>query len=76
MAERRLSPLLVADSIFCAGCGHGIVNRVLAESLDELNLSDSAIGVAAVGCTCWMINTFGIRHTSCLNWVNYRLLPR
>lgn len=60
MAERRLSPLLVADSIFCAGCGHGIVNRILAESLDELNLSDDAIGVAAVGCTCWMIDTFGI----------------
>jgi 2-oxoglutarate ferredoxin oxidoreductase subunit beta len=60
MPERRLSPLLVEESKYCAGCGHGIANRCLAECLDELGLSEEAIGVCAVGCSCWMIDTFGI----------------
>jgi 2-oxoglutarate ferredoxin oxidoreductase subunit beta len=60
MPERRLSKLLVEESKYCAGCGHGIVNRCLAECLDELGVSEDAIGVCAVGCSCWMIDTFGI----------------
>ena len=60
MPERRLSKLLVEESKYCAGCGHGVANRCLAECLDELSLSEEAIGVCAVGCSCWMIDTFGI----------------
>ena len=35
---------------YCPGCGHGIVHRLIAEILEELNLTDRAIGVAPVGC--------------------------
>jgi 2-oxoglutarate ferredoxin oxidoreductase subunit beta len=59
-AQRLKSPLLVEDNKFCPGCGHGIVNRLLAESLDELGLGDNAIGVVAVGCACLMVDTFGV----------------
>jgi 2-oxoglutarate ferredoxin oxidoreductase subunit beta len=57
---RRRPPLLVEDNKYCPGCGHGIVNRLVAETLEELGLADSAIGVVAVGCACLMIDTFGV----------------
>ncbi len=59
MAEKRIPELLVHDNKFCPGCGHGIINRVLAEVLEEMGLADMAIGVVAVGCACLMIDTFG-----------------
>jgi len=35
---------------YCPGCGHGIIHRLVAESLEELGVLDKAIGVAPVGC--------------------------
>lgn len=58
--ERHHSPLLVEDNKYCPGCGHGIINRLVAEALDELGVSDQTIGVVAVGCACLMIDTFGV----------------
>ncbi|HLR34832.1 MAG TPA: thiamine pyrophosphate-dependent enzyme [Tissierellales bacterium] len=36
---------------YCPGCTHGIVHRLVAESLEELGVLDEAIGVAPVGCS-------------------------
>lgn len=60
MAEKRIPALLVADNKFCPGCGHGIINRVLAEVLEEMKLDDVAVGALAVGCACLMMDTFGV----------------
>lgn len=61
MAKNRIkSPLLVEDNKYCPGCGHGIINRLAAECLDELGIGDDTIGVVAVGCACLMVDTFGI----------------
>ena len=60
MAEKRIPGLLVEDNKFCPGCGHGIINRLLAEVLEEMELADMAIGSLAVGCACLMIDTFGV----------------
>ena len=35
---------------YCAGCGHGIVHRLLAEIIDELGIRERTIGIAPVGC--------------------------
>jgi len=35
---------------YCAGCGHGIVHRIIAEVIDELNIKEITIGIAPVGC--------------------------
>jgi len=35
---------------YCPGCGHGIVHRIIAEIVDELNIREKTIGVAPVGC--------------------------
>ena len=36
---------------YCPGCHHGIIHRLVAEVLDELDVLDKAIGVAPVGCS-------------------------
>ena len=34
---------------YCPGCTHGIIHRLVAESLDELGIGETAIGVAPDG---------------------------
>jgi 2-oxoglutarate/2-oxoacid ferredoxin oxidoreductase subunit beta len=36
---------------YCPGCTHGIVHKLIAESLVELGVLDIAIGIAPVGCS-------------------------
>ncbi|MCX5712904.1 MAG: thiamine pyrophosphate-dependent enzyme [Candidatus Omnitrophica bacterium] len=35
---------------YCAGCGHGIAHRLIAEVVDELGIRESVIGVTPIGC--------------------------
>jgi 2-oxoglutarate ferredoxin oxidoreductase subunit beta len=35
---------------YCAGCGHGVVTRIICEVVDELGLRDKAIITNPVGC--------------------------
>ncbi len=35
---------------YCAGCGHGIVHRLIAEIVDELGIRERVIGIAPIGC--------------------------
>lgn len=41
---------------FCPGCGHGIINRLVAEVLCEMGQQENAIMVGAVGCTCHTVD--------------------
>jgi len=43
---------------YCPGCTHGIVHRLVAECLDELELTGSTIGVVPVGCSVTAYNFF------------------
>lgn len=36
---------------YCPGCTHGIIHRLVAECLDELELREEAIGICPVGCS-------------------------
>lgn len=36
---------------YCPGCTHGIIHRLVAEVIDELEIEGDTIGVAPVGCT-------------------------
>jgi len=38
------------DTHYCAGCGHGILYRLVAEAIDELGAREKTIGIAPVGC--------------------------
>lgn len=43
---------------YCPGCTHGIIHRMVAESLDELGLRERTVGVAPVGCSVLAYNYF------------------
>jgi 2-oxoglutarate ferredoxin oxidoreductase subunit beta len=48
---RRPELLTDTSSHYCPGCGHGIIHRLVAELLDEMQLGPTTIGVASVGCS-------------------------
>ncbi|HUU69699.1 MAG TPA: thiamine pyrophosphate-dependent enzyme, partial [Planctomycetota bacterium] len=35
---------------YCAGCGHGIVHRIICEVVDEFGVREKTVAVAPVGC--------------------------
>ncbi len=43
---------------YCPGCTHGIVHRLVAEVLDELNIREKTVGVAPVGCAVFAYEYF------------------
>ncbi len=53
-------PQLLTDTPlhYCPGCTHGIVHRLVAESIEELGMCDNAIGVMPVGCAVFGYNYF------------------
>ncbi|MDR3341750.1 MAG: 2-oxoglutarate oxidoreductase [Treponema sp.] len=38
---------------YCGGCGHGVIHRIIAELIDEMNLREKAIITNPVGCAIW-----------------------
>jgi len=55
--ERPKSLSDVATS-YCSGCTHGIIHRLVAEALDELDIAGKTIGIAPVGCSVLAYNFF------------------
>jgi len=47
---KRPAALTDRHTHYCAGCGHGILHRLIAEVVDELDIRESTIGIAPVGC--------------------------
>ncbi len=43
---------------YCPGCTHGIVHRLVAEALDELDICGKAVGIAPVGCSVFAYDYF------------------
>lgn len=41
---------------YCPGCTHGIVHRLVAEVVDEMDIYERALGVAPVGCSVFIYN--------------------
>ncbi|HIQ58164.1 MAG TPA: 2-oxoglutarate oxidoreductase [Candidatus Merdivicinus intestinavium] len=46
------------ETHYCPGCTHGIIHRLVAESLEELGVLGDAIGVAPVGCAVMAYDYF------------------
>ena len=45
---------------YCPGCGHGIVHRLIAEIIDEMDIRGKTIGLAPVGCSVLAYNYLDI----------------
>ena len=52
MAKEMIVPKLYNQAMFCGGCGHGVLVRLICECLEEMELDRRVIGVAGVGCSC------------------------
>jgi 2-oxoglutarate ferredoxin oxidoreductase subunit beta len=46
----RTQSLKDVESHYCSGCGHGIVHRLIAEAIDDLDIRERVVGIAPVGC--------------------------
>lgn len=49
---------------YCPGCGHGIVNKLIAEACAEMGLQDSTIFVDPVGCGVFTYYYWDAAHVS------------
>ncbi len=62
MKKAYVKPKTLKEAHFhyCPGCGHGIINRLLMEVIDEMGLREKAICVAPAGCGMLLYNYFDI----------------
>src|SRR6056297_3613673 len=60
MIEKIKPKACYVDNKYCPGCGHGIINRLVAEVLEEMGEDENAVGAIAVGCSSLMPDTFAI----------------
>lgn len=59
MAEfKKTKGLTDAILHYCPGCTHGIVHRLVAETLEELGILGKAVGIAPVGCSVMAYDYF------------------
>ncbi len=58
--ERFKAPQSLSGKEFsyCPGCHHGLVHRIIAEVIDELNIQGITIMVAPVGCSVFANDFF------------------
>lgn len=48
---------------YCPGCGHGLVQKYLAEAIDELGVQDRTVLVSPVGCSVFSYYYFDVGNT-------------
>lgn len=65
MKFTRPKSLKNAQTHYCGGCGHGIIHRLIAEVLDELNIREKTIGTAPVGCAVLLYDYFNCDIIEC-----------
>lgn len=53
---------LLTDNVmhYCPGCTHGVVHKLVAEVIEELEIQDKTIGVSPVGCSVFAYNYIDI----------------
>lgn len=48
---------------YCAGCGHGLIHKYLADAIDELGVQDRTVAISPVGCAVFMYYYFDVGNT-------------
>lgn len=51
LVYKKTSLLTEKPFSYCPGCGHGVVNKVIMEVIDEMGIQQDTIGIAPVGCS-------------------------
>jgi len=60
LVYHRPDVLVDRSTHYCPGCGHGIIHRLLAEVMTELDLPAHTIAVAPVGCAVFAYDYFNV----------------
>ncbi len=55
----RPRALLNVATHYCPGCSHGIVHKLVAQTMDTLGIEGQTIGIAPVGCAVMAYDYFG-----------------
>ena len=55
---QKSSVLFDQPTHYCPGCTHGVIHRLVAESIEELGIRDRTVGIAPVGCAVLAYNYF------------------
>jgi 2-oxoglutarate ferredoxin oxidoreductase subunit beta len=60
MGKTYQKPEALSDQYthYCPGCTHGIIHRLVAEVIDELDIRKKTVGIAPVGCAVLAYNYF------------------
>ena len=60
MGKTFKKPEALSDQVshYCPGCTHGIIHRLIAEVIDELEIRERTVGIAPVGCAVLAYNYF------------------
>lgn len=45
---------------YCPGCSHGVIHKLIAEVIEEMNIQEETIGVSPVGCSVLAYNYLDI----------------
>ncbi|MCI2061816.1 MAG: thiamine pyrophosphate-dependent enzyme [Eubacteriaceae bacterium] len=56
MATYRKPVSIINEAGWCGGCGHGVVQRLITECLEELGLQDKAVCVVDIACSYWSLD--------------------
>lgn len=48
---------------YCAGCGHGLVHKFLAEAIDTLGIQNRTVAISPVGCSVFLYYYFDVGNT-------------
>lgn len=48
---------------YCAGCGHGLAHKYLAEAIDLLGIQNRTIAISPVGCSVFLYYYFDVGNT-------------
>lgn len=63
----RPKTVLPIPHLYCPGCHHGSVYRLIAETIDELGIQDKAVGCVGVGCHAFGFMFLDIDLVGCLH---------
>lgn len=55
-------PILLddVDTHYCPGCSHGVIHKLIAEVIEDMQLEEKTIGIAPVGCSVFAYNYIDI----------------
>lgn len=57
MEALKKPELIIAKNAFCGGCGHGIIQRLICECIEELGMQDHAVNCVDIACSFWTVDT-------------------